>query len=1250
MSPKIHIRIFLTWMASVYMLAASTTSNAAEMALAQSPLFLGTQIDPNTFFMLDDSGSMDWETLTGPYQYYTNYWNGSSGRVGTINRGRYYSYSGSGSCTGRDDYSYIFSNSTNSDNVYTSGGNSCSFQGSPQLIERDWRARSADLNIMYYNPAATYSPWVGFSDATFTAARSNPQSGTSGYSDTHNLTGFVYEDAIDNLGYDNDATVFGFPYGPDSVVDGENGIVDLWDSHVRYTVNATSIDAELMTTTFDSVNDSGVDCDLTDAQNTAPYEDCFGTVRTTSTISGIGTDPYGRTVGEAQTNIANWFQYHRRRSFVMKSAVARVMNVNTTFRFGLSLLNDYASLFREVPGELVVDDDFPAHNAAILDAMFRYEWDSNGTPLRRGLERVGRYYSDYYAAYDDPIISACQQNYAILFTDGYWGGSDPYTDAIADTDQDGDGDRANLSDVAHYFYNTDLSPLPNDVPTSPVDPNDEQHMVSFTVAFGVSGNLVDTDDDGNPNPELEEDGAWHDGNVNSNPEKIDDLWHAAFNSKGTFVSAQTTEGVATAIAQALLEIADRVGSAASVATNTGSLNAGSHLFQARFDSADWKGQLLAFQINLDGSIEGTPDWEAGARVNGQDYNTGREIITYNPDADVIPGGQPEGQGIPFRFPADYTTPNALTEFSSSEITSFLADAPYSVATVDVTEIANNQAYGSALVNYLRGDRTNEGVGQDFRIRGSVLGDIVNSDPNFTAEPTGRYSDTLEAKSYNAFLAEHANRDGVVYVGGNDGMLHGFDEDTGDEVIAFVPTSTYSALYELASEDYEHRYYVDGGPNIIDAFFDDMDDPGSAVDGLWRSALVSGVAGGGQMVFALDVTDPTTFDEANAADIVLWEFDDSDDVDLGYTYGRPQIAKMADGTWAAVFGNGYNNTEADGNASTTGHAVLYIVDIETGDILKKIDTEAGDVATPNGLATPLLIDQDADSIVDYIYAGDLLGNMWKFDVSNANTAVWDVDYKTAGVPDPLFTTEANQPITSQPQATFHPDNFPGFMIFFGTGQYLEINDNDPIGQPTQAFYAVWDKNEASLTSFNSSNLLSQIITNQYDESFDTDGDDIDDETYTLRDVSDYPIDWTTHMGWKLDLLPTQVEGAGNVSNFGERQVSNAIVRNGRVIFTTLVPSSVECEFGGTSFLMELDFRSGGELEFPPFDLNQDGEYDGDDGDASGRASDVGIMPTVSILSDGAQDVAFGSGASGDIDVIQLSVGNESYGRQSWRQLE
>ena len=1244
MSSKIQIRFFLSWLALVYLMAASTSVQTAEMALARNPLFLGAQISPNIFFMLDDSGSMDWETLTPSYNYFSNYF--KSGSTKSVKTGGVYrgdDNSGRGSCANDVDYRYIFDNS---DSVY----NGCDLEDGPGAAVLDWRVRSSDLNIMYYNPSATYQPWQGFSNAAFSSARSNPQSGSPGYNQIRDLSGFTYAVWEDNLGFDADGTAWGTAKGPDSVVDGANGIVDLWDNHTLYTVNNTDIDVVYLNNTFASIEGaSESECNENGADDSIPYEDCYGGTRTTATINSLSEDPYGRTVDEAKQNIANWYQYHRRRSFVMKSAVARVMSVNTSFRFGLSVLNDDNLLFREFPLESVLKEDYPAHNDAVLAALFAHTQRGLGTPLRSGLENAGRYYSDSISGKTNPIISACQQNYTVMFTDGYWSNYDPLSIGAIE-DEDGDGNSDTLADVAHYFYTEDLSPLPDDVPTSPIDQNEKQHMVTFTVAFGVVGNLVDTDDDGLPNPELKEDGAWASGSVNTEPEKIDDAWHAAFNSKGTFVSAQTTEGVATAISQTLLEIADRVGSAASVATNTGSLNAGSRLFQTRFDSTDWKGQLLAFQIELDDSIKSTPDWEAGSEVNGQNYDTGREIITYNPEADIIPGGDPEGQGIAFRFPADYTSADPLAELTSSQIGALMTTSPEAIDTVALTEISTNQAYGTDLVNYLRGDRGNEGLGQYFRIRVSILGDIVNSDPKFVAEAVGRYADDLEDKSYNDFITDSAFRPGVVYVGANDGMLHGFAEATGQEVIAYVPNAAFTYLSELTSEDYEHRYYVDGGPNIVDVFMDDMDDPDSVVDGLWRTALVGGLAGGGQGIYALDVTDPTIYSEANAASIALWEFDDSDDADLGYTYGRPQIAKMSNGTWAAVFGNGYNNTEADGNASATGHAVLYIVDIETGDLIKKIDTLAGDIATPNGLATPLMIDADADSVVDYIYAGDLLGKLWKFDVSNPLTSTWNSDFVSAGTPDPLFTTLSNQPITSQPQVTAHPDNLDGFMIFFGTGQYLEISDNDPTGEATQAFYGIWDKNTESLTPFDSSDLLAQSITDQYQQSFDTDGDSIDDETYTLRDVSDNEIDWTSHMGWKMSLIADNVEGASNVSNFGERQVSNAIVRGGRVIFTTLVPSSLECEFGGTSFLMELDFRSGGALGFPVFDLNGDGGYDGDDTGASGRASDVGIIPTVSILADGAQDFAFGSGASGDIDVIQLRFGSESFGRQSWRQIE
>jgi len=1243
MNSKLQIRLFLSWIASVYLMAASTTVQAAELALSRNPLFLGTSIPPNIFFMLDDSGSMDWETLTPRYQYFENYWRNYS--ESPITSGLFTGDSGGSSCGDERTYYYVFDNN---DDVY--GG--CNLEDYPGAELRDWRVRSADLNIMYYHPAATYQPWPGFTDATFSAVRSHPESSNPGYTRIRNLDGFKYDVWIDNLGFDEDGSINGEARGPSSVVDGANEKVDLWDSHTTYTVNPADIDVEFLTTTFASVDGaSSSSCNSGDAADTPQYEDCFGTSRSTDNLSGSEEDPWGRTVTQAQQNIANWYQYHRRRSFVMKAAVARVMSVNDTFRFGLSILYDPNSLFREMPLESVLEEDYPAHNAAALDALFAYRQRPRGTRLRSGLQLAGRYYSDELSGRTNPIISACQQNYSVLFTDGYWSSSDFLSSVIVDNDGDGTSDT--VADVAHYYYNQDLSPLPNDVPTSPADPNNEQHMVTFTVAFGVVGNLEDTDDDGWPNPVLAEDGAWTVGSI-SEPEKIDDIWHAAFNSKGTFVSAQTTEGVAAAIGEALLEISDRIGSAASVATNTGSLNAGSQLFQARFDSSDWKGQLLAFQINLDGTIEGTPAWEAGSQVNSQNYDTGREIITYNPDADVIPGGDPEGQGIPFRFPADYTSPDALAEMNSTQIGELmdtpLTTSPEDIATVDVSEISTNQAYGTALVDYLRGDVVNEGAGQDFRIRGSVLGDIVNSNPTFVKETTARFPDDLEAKSYNDFVTSNNARDGVVYVGANDGMLHGFAESNGAEVLAYVPNSAFTYLAELTSEDYEHRYYVDGGPSVLPAFLPNMDDPDSVANGLWRTVLVGGLNGGGQGVYALDVTDPTIFDEANAARIALWEFDDSDDADLGYTYSQPQIGKMADGRWAAIFGNGYNNTEADGNASITGNAVLFIVDIETGELIKKIDTLVGDVATPNGLSTPLVVDSDGDLSIDYIYAGDIRGNMWKFDVTNPNPAVWNSDFVSAGTPDPLFTTATGQPITSQPQAAAHPDDLGGFMIFFGTGKYIEVLDNDPTGQPTQAFYGIWDKNTGSLTPFNSSDLLTQTITNRYVQSFDTDGDSIDDQTFTLQDVSDNEINWGTHLGWKLDLMPENVEGAANVSNFGERQVTDAIIRGGRIIFTTLVPSSVECEFGGTSFLMQLDFRSGGALEFPAFDLNNDGEYDGDDSEASGRASDVGIMPTVSILGNGAEDIAFGSGASGDIDVIQLSIGVEAFGRQSWRQLE
>jgi len=876
------------------------------------------------------------------------------------------------------------------------------------------------------------------------------------------------------------------------------------------------------------------------------------------------------------------------RTFVTKRVFCSLTHSSTGIRYGMTLVSEFAMPLVQVSGSDLVEYEVQINS--FKQKLYGFKFQNIGKTTCRRPERGGRH------------------------------------------------------DYSLYF-----SPLPNQEPTSLLDDNNKQHMVTFTVAFGANGLLVDTESDGWPNPPLAVNGNW--GNpFSADPQKIDDLWHAAYNSKGVFVAAQSPQEVVDSIQDALANIADRVGSSTSVATNSGTLNAGSYLYQARFDSADWSGQLLAFAINKDGSVDPGPDWNAADVLDSQNYNSGREIISFNPLADVIPGGTPEGRGVAFRWPGNYKSPNALTDLSTAQITRLLTNAPHPAATAIAAQITANQNFGQAITDYLRGQTSNEGIGYEFRTRNSVLGDIVNSDPRYVGAPSFRYPESVAPKSYAAFKTANADRDVMVYVGANDGMLHGFDEVSGEERIAYVPHAVFRNLHLLARQDYTHRYYVDSGPNIVDAYLATMDDPSSVTDGLWRSVLVGGLGGGGQSVYALDVTNPDAFDEANAADLVLWEFDDTDDVDLGFTYGKPQIAKMANGRWAAVFGNGYNNTEADGNASGTGRAVLYVVDLETGALIRKLNTNAGAAATPNGLATPTLVDYNGDLVVDLIYAGDLLGNVWKFDVTDPNPAQWDSDYKSGANPRPLFTAEANQPITTQVQVTFHPDGLDGFMVYFGTGKYLETTDNQPLGQTTQAFYGIWDKNLASLTVFDSSDLVLQTINNQYAEEFDTDDDGSDDTSYILRELSDNDLDFASEMGWKLNLMPVLVEGAANASNFGERQVSNAVVRDGRVIFTTLIPCQSPCDFGGSSFEMQVNYRDGGALGFPAFDLNGDGVFDEVDTNAYGRMSDVGIVPTLSILSDADRDVAFGSGSSGDVDVFELNTGKTATGRQSWRQLD
>ncbi len=1256
-------------MTAICMSSGLNSLYAAPLSISNTPLFLDRDSIPNVFFEVDDSGSMDWEILTRQYWHYCAYNSNGYGNTGSgdcgwlVTNGLWRSYSGSSF----QDFEYIFDDA---DHAYSRGCNSdrqtlekCESETGENLTaDADWRVKSSSVNVMYYDPKVSYEAWEreGMSDASFTAARSDPKSGSDGYTELRDLTGFSYEVWEDDRGHTGERPRRGTNINATSEA---NSRVDLWDKHTRYT--------------FQENGTTGDDEVLVEVTTYAPNSTGLHPTTVSSTLTGTGSHTElgggavaSRTIAEAQQNVANWYQYSRKRAYVAKGALAAVVSDKPGFRYGLSVINAYSTLFKEVPESTVTN--FATHNQEMLDALFNLDWPTSSTPLRKGLERTGKYYDDALSGKDDPIISECQQNFSVLFTDGYWNGSNPGT---VTGDEDGDGYSVTVADVAKYYYDKDLSGLPNNVPTSPQDSNSKQHMVTFTVAFGVEGRLEDTDGNGKPDTrngvalasELDSpDDDWGDATPSSDiPEKVDDLWHAAFNSTGTFVSAKTPSQVVKGLTDALANIDTRVGSAASVAASSTSVHATTSIYQARFDSDDWSGQIVNYPISDGTSTDANPNrsctteslgdicpayWDAGSVSNGINFGA-RKILTYNPSANTG-----SGKGIPFRWPDDIDDLDANNDLSTAQVAAILEDAP---------EIPSNQDYGQWIVDYVRGDDSNEGTSAGkFRNRSRKLGDIINSSPFYVAAPLFAYPDTLESAAYSTFATDNASRTPVVYVGANDGMMHAYNALTGSELLAYVPSVLYSKLPDLVAQNYNHQFYVDGSPTAGDVFYDDI----------WHTVLVGGLSAGGQAVYALDVTDPGNFSEGNASSLVLWEFTDADDADMGYSYSQPDIVKMNDGTWAAIFGNGYNNTQADGTPSTTGHAVLYIVNIETGALIKKISTEAGDTTTPNGLSTVTPVDIDQDLDVDYIYAGDLLGNMWKFDVTGSNTSQWDVAFSSGNgnnaAPAPLFSAIASdgtaQPITTRPTVSDHPvKSKDGLMVYFGTGKYLETMDTAVLSVPTQTFYGIWDNSEtvdSGRTSGNYDRLLKQEIIKEPEVSFDFDGDGSNDTTFTFRISTDNDIDWNgegeadPHLGWYLDLINTE---DGNTANRGEKQVTNPVYRSGRIIFTTLLPSSNPCSAGGSSFLMELDASNGGPLSDPPFDIDNDGDFDDNDMYQytleevtqylvqSGIQLGEGILTAPKVLNCQGKECKYLSNSAGGID--KVNENQPEVGRQSWRQL-
>jgi Tfp pilus tip-associated adhesin PilY1 len=553
----------------------------------------------------------------------------------------------------------------------------------------------------------------------------------------------------------------------------------------------------------------------------------------------------------------------------------------------------------------------------------------------------------------------------------------------------------------------------------------------------------------------------------------------------------------------------------------------------------------------------------------------------------------EWTGDLMAFPVDPVTGNILTASPRWSAAQRLESADWTgrkVATytgsggvpftADRLTPAQQAALGpdvSDKVRFLRGDTV-----AGFRARTQTLGDIVNSGPVFA--------------------------DGVVYCGANDGMLHAFDALTGDEIFAYVPGLVFGHLARLTDPAYSHRFYVDLTPTIKKGI-------GLLGGTTPRSLLVGGLRKGGKGYFALNVTDAKTIaSESQLADRVLWEFPAAADTDMGYSYSRPVVVRTNSPAcpWAVIFGNGYG--------SDSGGSVLYVLHPQTGSVIRKIPVDGG---PDNGLSSPMAVDAGMDERVDFVYAGDLKGNLWKFDLTATDLAQWGPAFAQGGTPQPLFRAQGPggtlQPITTRPEVFHHPTRH-GLMVSFGTGRYL--GDPDLGDTSVQSIYGIWDYGDKAydlrtkqwsvdddrefIGSFASRSTAPRLsnqpekvsLLRQRQALFSVKAGGID---HRLRFLSlEKPV-WDTipdpdgpaiqspdpdpghetHLGYYVDLDP------------GERVVSDVIVRNSLLLAVGFTPNSDRCGPGGTSIFMELDVFTGGSAGGTLFDITGDFQVDARD---------------------------------------------------------
>lgn len=1043
--------------------------------------------------------------------------------------------------------------------------------------------RSAAGNPLYYNRTVTYTPWPTAANDKIPSANADPTAVVN-----------LNVNAL-NPAWTRDVT---------SRVNESAGTADdqtknFWPATYYVYTGATPLPFENPNTALNiAANFTKVEIkpSVTGYFRHANRTDCTGTVGAAD----------GCTYAQELQNFANWLQYFRSRMLMAKGGVSAAFAQQlTNLRVGFGTINSNGTVRQGIA------TFSGSRRTSFYTDLYSIVPSGGGTQLRRAMDDVGKYFqrSDVGNPWAEDPTSAttvgkeytCRRSFHILSTDGYWNGNGASGNAANDNDTFSgrtpkkpngtdyaysntgsnsdplvgrftidpfkDGVSGTLSDVAAYYWKTDLrSTLDNEVSSSIRDPAFWQHLSTYTIGFGVSGTgkVKRTSDGSITVPSTEPSSspfyayrgsAWLDSQdlrdllvstktpmtwttpTSDAPETGDDLVHASMTGRGKFYSAADPTSLKIGLSAALAEAADNPSSLANIVTQSAQVSAGSAVYQAVYNPAQWSGRLYAFAQALDGTVVSTPSaalWEAS---NKMPIPANRSIFTWNPS----------------------TKGNLFTWAGLSAIQQ------------------SNLNLDSNLLDWLRGSATKEVAnGGTFRdrarytvngLKGGVLGDIVDGSPIKGPSAGGGYNrlatSTPGQSTYAAYRSSSNtaldNMRNSIYLGANDGMLHAFDIATGVERFGYVPNAVFSVprsltgtelkLKMLADPGYSHRFTVDGPPQIGDAFI------GPAGLETWKTILVGSTGAGARSVFAVDVTDPAVNTGGFDTTKLMWEFSEADNADMGYVLGYPHIARMRDGTWVAIFGNGYD--------SVNGQAKLFVLNLQTGAVLWERSVGA---AGGNGLSQPNFI-VNSNREVTAIFAGDLKGNLWKFDVDNADKTQWKVAFGTGPNYTPLYTGAATQPITVMPELTVHPNG--GTIVGFGTGELFQTEDTATTGNinlNTQTIYGIWDK-PAQTTGFSGTTLLVQQGVN-------TSLVAAADASTNVTGTTTNTVDWGTKMGWYMNLTATS----------GERVNVNPQQINSVLLVVSNKPDADPCKSGGTSRLFVLDPITGGAPGFAVLDSN------------------------------------------------------------------